>query len=147
MKYLSSFLIGLLFSSGLIVSQMINPAKVLGFLDVFGSWDPSLAFVMGGAVLVTTIGFNLIGKRQTQPVFNGTFSIPTRTDIDPSLFVGPTLFGVGWGLVGLCPGPAFAAFTASPRSIGLFLFAMLCGMYLARIRGRLRLRSHPIQEV
>lgn len=136
MKYLITFSIGLLFSGGLIVSQMINPAKVLGFLDLFGNWDPSLAFVMGGAVLVASLGFNIIAKRQTKPHFAETFSIPSRNDIDAALLIGPVLFGAGWGLVGLCPGPAIAAFAASPSSTGLFFVAMFIGMYLARNRSR-----------
>ena len=98
MKYVSVFLTGLLFSGGLIVSGMINPTKVIGFLDLFGEWDASLAFVMGGAVLVTSIGYRLLLK-QTKPLFNATFSRPTGTTLDTRLFVGPAIFGIGWGLV------------------------------------------------
>ena len=132
MKLLSAFCIGLLFSFGLIISGMINPAKVLGFLDVFGTWDASLAFVMGGAVLVTSIGYRLLGN-QVKPLFASEFARPTRTDIDSKLLAGPALFGIGWGLVGLCPGPAFAAVTSSPKAVLAFFLAMLVGMYLARM--------------
>lgn len=133
--YITVFAIGLLFSGGLIVSGMINPAKVIGFLDVFGQWDASLAFVMGGAVLVTSIGYRLLLDKQ-KPLFTSTFSRPSRTDLDTRLFVGPAMFGIGWGLVGLCPGPAFAAFSASPKSVSIFVVAMLAGMFLARFPER-----------
>lgn len=131
MKLVISFLSGLIFSGGLIVSGMINPAKVIGFLDIFGQWDASLAFVMGGAVLVTSIGYNLILERP-KPVLSESFSIPRRTDIDRALVAGPVLFGVGWGLVGLCPGPAFAALVASPAATIPFFLAMVLGMWLGR---------------
>ncbi|MDB4224675.1 YeeE/YedE family protein [Granulosicoccus sp.] len=132
MKLLSAFCIGLLFSFGLIISGMINPAKVLGFLDVFGAWDASLAFVMGGAVLVTSIGYRLLGN-QVKPLFASEFTRPTRTDIDTKILAGPALFGIGWGLVGLCPGPAFAAVSSSPKTVLAFFVAMMLGMYLARM--------------
>ncbi len=131
MKLAISFLSGLIFSGGLIVSGMINPAKVIGFLDLFGQWDASLAFVMGGAVLVTSIGYNLILEKP-KPLLSESFSIPQRTDIDSALVAGPVLFGVGWGLVGLCPGPAFAALIASPLATIPFFLAMLLGMWLGR---------------
>lgn len=145
MKQLSVFLIGLLFSLGLIVSEMINPAKVLGFLDLFGEWDASLAFVMGGAVLVSFIGYRLVLRRK-KPLFAQTFSLPTRTDIDARLLIGPAMFGIGWGLVGLCPGPAFAALTASPKTVLVFFIAMMVGMFLARMPWRtapLSTKSNP----
>lgn len=140
MKYLSVFLTGLLFSVGLIVSGMINPAKVIGFLDIFGEWDASLAFVMGGAVLVTSVGYKLLMK-QTKPLFNSTFTRPNRTDLDTKLFVGPAMFGIGWGLVGLCPGPGFAALSASPKPVFIFVIAMFAGMYLARMPWRSSTRA------
>jgi len=129
MRQISVFLIGLLFGTGLIVSGMINPAKVTGFLDLFGQWDPSLAFVMAGAVLVTSLGYRFVLKRD-RPHFAISFSLPTRTEIDAPLLLGPTLFGMGWGLVGLCPGPALAALTASPKTTWVFFLSMLLGMYL-----------------
>lgn len=121
------FLSGLLFSAGLIVSGMINPAKVIGFLDVFGQWDPSLGFVMAGAVVVTFFGYRMVQKRD-QPHFATSFSIPSKSDIDAPLLFGPALFGVGWGLVGLCPGPAIASFAASPKTTWIFFLSMLVGM-------------------
>lgn len=132
MKLLSVFCIGLLFSFGLIISGMVNPTKVLDFLDVFGDWDASLAFVMGGAVLVTSIGFKLLRSGE-KPLFASKFSFPTRTDIDAKLIAGPAIFGIGWGLVGLCPGPAFAAIVSKPTLVLTFVAAMMLGMYLARM--------------
>ncbi|MDB4223336.1 YeeE/YedE family protein [Granulosicoccus sp.] len=140
MRHLIVFLSGLLFSLGLIVSGMINPAKVIGFLDLFGQWDPSLAFVMAGAVAVTFVGFRYVLK-QKNPRFAIKFSIPTRTDIDAPLLIGPVLFGLGWGLVGLCPGPALAALTAAPKSTWVFFISMLVGMYALKIF-RLRKTTH-----
>lgn len=133
MKLIVNFLAGLIFSAGLIVSGMINPEKVIGFLDLFGAWDPSLAFVMGGAVIVTAIGYKLVLDRP-KPLLADSFSVPQRTDIDTALLAGPVLFGVGWGLVGLCPGPAFAAVVASPLATLPFFISMLAGMWLARNR-------------
>lgn len=98
---------GLLFGVGLTVSQMINPAKVMAFLNLFGDWDPSLAFVMGGALLATTLGYRIVLGRKA-PVLASHFQIPTRKDVDVRLIGGAVLFGVGWGLTGLCPGPAIA---------------------------------------
>lgn len=132
MKQLSVFVTGLLFSFGLIISGMINPNKVLGFLDIFGKWDPSLGFVMGGAVLVTYFGYRFVFKR-TSPIFESKFSVPTRSDIDTNLVAGAIMFGVGWGLVGVCPGPAIAGFAVAPKQIFVFLIAMLVGMYLSRL--------------
>src|SRR5512145_2928214 len=102
---LSAFASGLLFGLGLIVSQMVNPAKVVGFLDVFGTWDPSLALVMGGAVAVSALG-TVLARRRGVPVLASRQEIPTRRDLDPRLIGGAALFGIGWGLIGLCPGPA-----------------------------------------
>lgn len=135
MKHLVIFLAGVIFSLGLIVSGMVNPAKVLGFLDLFGAWDPSLAFVMGGAVAVTFVGFKLVLKRG-KPLFENQFSLPTRIDIDRDLLLGASLFGVGWGLVGLCPGPALAALPVKPFPAIVFMLAMLAGMYVPRLRSR-----------
>ncbi len=131
MRHLAVFIAGLLFSAGLTVSGMINPAKVVGFLDLFGDWDPSLAFVMAGAVAVNFIGHRLVTKR-SRPLFADKFAIPTRREIDAELIIGASLFGVGWGLVGLCPGPAVAALGVSPAAASLFVAAMLIGMAAGR---------------
>jgi uncharacterized protein len=120
---------GLVFGLGLAVSGMMNPAKVIGFLDVAGDWDPTLVFVMGGALLVTVPGYRVILKRR-RPVLAGGFSLPTKKSVDAPLILGSTLFGVGWGLVGFCPGPAVAAIgTGLPAVLG-FVAAMIAGMAL-----------------
>ena len=128
---LSAFASGLLLGLGLIVSQMANPAKVLAFLDVFGRWDPSLAFVMGGGVAVSAVGY-WFAKWRGVPVLASRLDIPTRRDLDPRLIGGAALFGIGWGLVGLCPGPALTALTFGPGSVFVFVTAMITGMVLFR---------------
>ena len=144
---LSALASGLLFGLGLIVSQMVNPAKVLGFLDVFGNWDPSLAFVMGGAVAVSALG-TVLARRRGIPVFARRLEIPTRRDLDPRLIGGAALFGIGWGLVGLCPGPALTAITFGPWQVLVFVVAMVAGMALFRIVlpdwPRIALRREPM---
>jgi len=119
---------GLLFGAGLTLSQMVNPAKVLGFLDITGNWDPSLAFVLAGAVGTAALGFRLVRRHRTAPVFAAEFDLPGARDIDRRLVIGATLFGIGWGLVGLCPGPALAALAIAPAQVALFVAAMLVGM-------------------
>ncbi|MCJ8144239.1 YeeE/YedE family protein [Ancylobacter sp. A5.8] len=126
--------LGLLFGIGLVVSGMSDPAKVLNFLDLFGTFDPSLAFVMGGAVLVAFIGFRLVLRREA-PVLAPRFHLPTRRDIDARLIVGPALFGIGWGLGGFCPGPAFTALGLGAAGTLVFVPAMLAGMWAARRLG------------
>jgi uncharacterized membrane protein YedE/YeeE len=128
----SAFASGLLFGLGLIVSQMVNPAKVLGFLDIFGNWDPSLALVMGGAVAVSALG-TLIAKRRGVPVLAPRLEIPTRRDLDLRLIGGAALFGIGWGLVGLCPGPALVGLTFGPWQVFVFVAAMIVGMAVFRL--------------
>lgn len=123
---------GLLFGAGLAVSQMVNPAKVLGFLDIAGAWDPSLAFVLGGAVAVWGGAF-AVTKRMRAPVFAAAFAIPTRRDIDARLVGGAALFGVGWGLVGYCPGPAVSSLALGHWEPAVFLAAMLAGMFAYRL--------------
>ena len=122
---------GLIFGLGLIVSGMANPAKVLNFLDVFGTWDPSLAFVMAGAIAVTLPGYKLLRGRDA-PLFADKFGWPTRSDIDSRLILGAGLFGIGWGLIGFCPGPALTSLTIGNASTFIFVPAMLAGMWLAR---------------
>ena len=128
----SAFASGLLFGLGLIVSRMVDPAKVLGFLDLFGRWDPSLALVMGGAVAVSALG-SQIAKRRGVPLLAPRLEIPTRRDLDPRLIGGAALFGIGWGLVGLCPGPALTALTFGPWQVLVFVAAMIAGMALFRL--------------
>ena len=131
MRIAITFLSGLVFGFGLIVSGLVDPAKVLGFLDILGHWNPSLAFTMGAAVLTTAIGYRMAFRR-AGPILGGTFMVPTLSDIDARLVGGAALFGVGWGLVGFCPGPAVAALATGSRSAFVFVLAMLSGMLLAR---------------
>jgi uncharacterized membrane protein YedE/YeeE len=120
---------GFIFGLGLAISGMMNPAKVIGFLDVAGNWDPTLAFVMGGALLVAVPAYRLILGRG-HPALAGAFSLPAKTRLDAPLVLGSALFGVGWGLVGFCPGPAVAAVvTGLPAVLG-FVAAMVAGMAL-----------------
>ena len=125
-------LAGTLFGLGLAVSGMTDPAKVIGFLDLFGDWDPTLAFVMGGALLVAFPAFRWAGRRR-RPVLAGSFDLPTERSPDPRLLGGATLFGVGWGLSGLCPGPAVASLVTGVPGIFAFVAAMLAGMAAHRL--------------
>ena len=132
LQILAALLAGALFGLGLSVSQMINPEKVLSFLDFFGAWDPSLALVMLGAVSVSTIVFRLALK-QPRPLLAGTFQVPSRSDIDSRLIVGGVIFGLGWGLVGWCPGPAIASLALAHVESFIFVAAMIAGMLLYRL--------------
>lgn len=123
---------GSLFGAGLTLSGMTDPARVRGFLDLFGNWDPTLAFVMGGAVAVMTIAWR-IRARMAVPVFGEKFSLPDSSDLDARLIIGSALFGVGWGLAGLCPGPAIASLALSPAQVLPFVAAMFAGMALHRL--------------
>ena len=123
---------GVLFGLGLTVSGMVNPARVLGFLDIAGDWNPTLAFVLGGAVVVAGAGFAL-ARRRTTPLLEPTFHAPARTGLDGRLIGGALIFGVGWGLVGYCPGPALAALALGRWETLLFVLAMLAGMVLFEI--------------
>jgi uncharacterized protein len=125
----SVFLLGLLFGAGLVISGMTQPEKVVSFLNVAGSWDPSLAFVMGGAMGVNLIATRLM-PRLAAPIFGGAFALPTRTDINPRLVGGAALFGVGWGLGGFCPGPALTSVVGGASEALIFVGAMLGGMAL-----------------
>jgi uncharacterized protein len=125
----SSFFAGMLFGAGLTISQMVNPRKVTDFLDFFGSWDPSLAFVMGGALVVTALGFRLV-LRRPHPLFVADFQLPASQRIDARLIGGSALFGVGWGLAGFCPGPAVASLAYGLWQSVVFVSAMLIGMLL-----------------
>ena len=125
----SQYLIGVLFGLGLIISGMSNPQKILNFLDIAGNWDPSLIFVMGGAVIVGLGGFYLASKR-TESFFGGALQIPTRRDISRPLVLGSLIFGAGWGIAGFCPGPAIVALGAGHLKALVFVLAMLAGMAL-----------------
>ena len=120
---------GIVFGLGLAISQMINPAKVLGFLDVAGRWDPSLAFVMAGALIVSYFGFRL-SRRRTSPLWAPRFELPTRRDLDRRLIGGAAIFGIGWGLVGFCPGPLFASLAFGMKESLIFAAAMTLGAWL-----------------
>jgi len=135
MGVLASFLLGLLFGVGLLVSGMSDPAKVLGFLDLgaipAGGWDPSLAFVMAGAVAVAFLGFRAV-RRLRRPLFGEAFQWPSATAIESRILLGPAIFGIGWGLAGFCPGPALTALAGGGGKAALFVAAMLAGMAGAR---------------
>ena len=120
---------GLLFGTGLALSGMLDPVRVLGFLDVAGAWDPSLAFVLGGAVSVSAVG-TVLARRMKTPVLACSFDVPTDRRIDVRLVVGSALFGIGWGLGGFCPGPAIAALSLLVPKALAFVAAMLAGMWL-----------------
>jgi uncharacterized membrane protein YedE/YeeE len=132
MQALAAGACGILFGVGLGIAGMTNPAKVLAFLDVAGRWDPTLALVMGGALAVNAAGFALV-RRRVRPWLAQTFAIPTRRDLEPRLVAGAALFGIGWGLVGLCPGPAIAGLGRGSAELYVFLGAMLAGTALHRI--------------
>lgn len=134
MLLFGAFLSGLLFGAGLTISQMIDPARVIGFLDVAGRWDPTLALVMVGALAVTAFAFPLI-LRRGRPLYCVQFDLPSKTRIDLSLIVGAAIFGIGWGLAGLCPGPALAALASGESGVYLFVAAMVAGQWTSRIMG------------
>jgi len=132
MRNLVTVFTGLIFGIGLIMSGMTNPAKVQNFLDLFGTWDPSLALVMGGAILITMPGFWLVQKRQT-PFFEDSFLIPQKTNFDFYLLTGSAIFGIGWGLGGFCPGPVIVSISNGSTGTILFVITMLIGMVLAKL--------------
>lgn len=132
MKLIAPFLAGLLFGAGLVISELANPARVLGFLDIAGLWDPTLAFVMAGAVAVTAIGYRVAWKRGA-PLFEPSFHLSTRSAIDMPLVLGAALFGIGWGLAGLCPGPAIVALSQGSAGVVLFVLAMIAGLWTSRL--------------
>lgn len=123
---------GILFGAGLALSDMINPARVLGFLDVAGSWDPALAYVMAGAIVASAIGY-AVARARGAPLFGSSFFIPENRMLDRQLIGGAALFGVGWGLVGFCPGPAISGLVLGKWQPWLFAAAMLAGMMLHRL--------------
>lgn len=127
MHRLSEFIVGLLFGLGLLLSGMTDPGKVLGFLDLFGQWDPSLAFVMGGAILVGFFAF-AVAKKRTSSCLGGALSLPKSNVIDKRLVIGSLLFGAGWGLAGFCPGPALVSMASGQAQALIFVVAMVVGM-------------------
>jgi uncharacterized membrane protein YedE/YeeE len=134
-RNLAALAAGLLFGLGLAISRMIDPAKVQGFLDLAGKWDPSLAFVMLGAIAVSAAGFRL-AARQSHPVLGSGFQLPAKTSLDMPLIAGSLIFGIGWGLVGYCPGPALASLLLGRWETLLFVAAMIGGMLLHRAYDR-----------
>jgi uncharacterized protein len=142
MTVFTSLLAGLVFGLGLIVSGMANPAKILGFLDLSGSWDPSLAFVMAGAIAVGLIAFAMAGKR-TVSILGADMKLPTARHIDRRLVGGSLLFGIGWGVAGFCPGPGLVALGMGEAKAAVFVAAMLAGMALFEGLER-RKKSRPL---
>ena len=130
MNKVVSLACGIIFGIGLVISEMINPEKVLGFLNIFRDWDPSLAFVMIGALIISTPIFHLF-KNNKKPLFSSSFLIPTNKKIDKKLIIGSILFGAGWGLVGLCPGPAITSIALINISSIIFVISMFTGFYIA----------------
>lgn len=135
MQLLIAFVTGLVFGLGLIISGMTDPSKVIGFLDLAGNWDPSLAFVMAGAILVGLSGFRL-ARARTQAFLGGPFRVPTARHIDRRLVLGSLVFGAGWGLAGYCPGPALASLASGGGKPLVFTIAMLVGMVIFELQDR-----------
>jgi uncharacterized protein len=135
MNRISEFAIGLLFGWGLLISGMTDPGKVIGFLDLAGTWDPSLAFVMGGGILVGLIGFT-VAKKRTRSILGSAMHLPTSRDIDRRLVLGSLTFGAGWGLAGFCPGPGIVAMGAGESKAALFVVAMIAGMLVFEVLDR-----------
>lgn len=139
------FIVGLLFGWGLLLSGMTDPGKVQGFLDIAGHWDPSLAFVMGGAILVGFFAF-AVARKRTSTFVGGALHLPARNDIDKPLVVGSLIFGAGWGLAGFCPGPGIVSMAAGQPKAIVFVVAMLAGMYAFQLMDRAGSRlptTHP----
>lgn len=130
LQSLVSVIAGVLFGAGLVVGGMTDPGKVIGFLDLAGRWDPSLAFVMGAALCVTLPVFQLVIRKRSRPLLGSRFFLPTKTDLDPQLLGGSALFGIGWGIAGLCPGPAIANLVSGAPEVLAFVVAMVAGMWL-----------------
>lgn len=140
MHRITEFFVGLLFGLGLLISGMTDPAKVLGFLDLFGTWDPSLAFVMGGAIAVGVFAFALARKR-TANLLGGALHLPKSTQIDKRLVIGGLTFGAGWGLAGFCPGPGIVSMASGEVKAAVFVAAMVAGMVLFEIAERSAFRK------
>jgi uncharacterized protein len=132
MSRIVSLISGIIFGVGLTVSQMIDPAKVLGFLNIFGAWDPSLAFVMIGALIISSPFFHLF-KNNDKPVFADSFSYSNNKELNTKLIIGSSLFGAGWGLAGLCPGPAIASLALLNPSSLIFVITLFIGFYISNL--------------
>ena len=133
MKQLVAALVaGLLFGAGIALSGMINPAKVLNFFDLAGTWDPSLAFVMGGGLAVAALGYSLLFGTREKPFFAERFQLPTRSDLDPQLVGGAAVFGIGWGIAGFCPGAAIPALGLGYADTIVFLASLIAGILIAK---------------
>ena len=132
MSKIVSLICGIIFGIGLTISQMIDPAKVLGFLNILGDWDPSLAFVMIGALIISSPFFHLF-KNNKKPIFAGSFSYSNNKELNKKLIIGSSLFGAGWGLAGLCPGPAIASLALFNTSSIIFVITMFVGFYLVKL--------------
>lgn len=131
-KNITSFIVGFIFAIGLAVAGMTQPQKVIGFLDIFGQWNPALMTVMIGAIIFHSISFHLIKHRES-PILGGNFHLPTSKDIDWKLITGASIFGVGWGIGGFCPGPAFTSLGSGNQESYIFVFSMLIGMGTFRV--------------
>ena len=131
-RLITALIIGAVFGIGLAIAGMLNPSKVVGFLNIFGDWDPSLAFVMGGGVLLNAIGHSFVMKRKA-PIQCAAFSMPTSTNIDKPLVIGSVIFGIGWGLAGLCPGPVVASLLLNGQAMLPFFGLMIAGLLVGRI--------------
>lgn len=140
MKYLFALFTGLVFGTGIAISGMMDPAKVLNFFDVAGTWDPSLAFVMGGALIVASVGYRLVWRRYA-PIFEGRFQVPTTSAVDARLVGGAALFGIGWGIAGFCPGAAIPALGTGRWEVALFLAAVVAGFFLRRLLSPIAARA------
>lgn len=135
MRLILALIAGMLFGIGLAISGMADPARVQGFLDLFGRWDPTLAFVMGGAIIPMAIAW-IIQRRLERPLADVAFNLPETRKVDAKLGLGAVLFGVGWGVGGLCPGPAIVGLVVAPASAAIFVLAMLAGMAMHRLTTR-----------
>jgi len=140
MRILAAYLIGLIFGVGISIGGMANPAKVLNFFDVAGTWDPSLIFVMGGALITTFIGFKLVFGRSA-PIMEDSFQVPANRTIDLKLVGGSAVFGIGWGIAGFCPGGALPALGTGRWEVIVFVLALLAGIFLAKFIQSMGARS------
>ena len=143
MRFVLTYGVGLIFGLGISLSGMANPAKVLNFFDIAGSWDPSLAFVMGGALIVTYFGYRFVLGRKA-PVFAPAFGVPTARQIDAKLIGGSAIFGIGWGIAGFCPGGALPALGTGRWEVFAFVAALIAGIFLAKLlQAIVRPQSQP----